>query len=433
MIVVISGALLGCVDGVGDVATCSAETRLAMIEPATAADPTVSIACDIALRPGDVVTRRIVIEGSQANGMTLDCNGALLDGGEGTVNEGRDMIQVRSVKVNGAQWDPPADVTVQDCRIIGSVRTLGMGNNGEAGDVKASSFNENNHVRDVRAAAPTRIRFEGLDVEGVGRTPFYVAPGVTYVTLENSRLHGEAESVGLYLDAESAYNTIRGNRLEVDTRETTIAGITFYEREQMAIDGSSWNLVIDNWLSSLDNGGIYLYRNCGEGGTVRHSTPSHNVIVDNVFFYREYDGSAPSVYVGARNGGFFRWLRYCRDDNDYDFGSGADDRDFAQFNVVAQNQIYKLAVNDMIKVGESTDSDNLIVANQSVTEALNRPTGCGFFVAGYPQFLGHGAETHQVPDQIGGTILTQKPGQVITGRFECDNGALRSIPLEAQP
>ncbi len=136
------------------------------------------------------------------------------------------MIQVRSVKVGEDEWDRPTSVTVRDCRIIGSVRTYGMSTNREGADVKESSHNKDSHVTDVRSAAPTGIRYIGLDVEGVGRTPFCVAPGVTFVALEDSRLHGWADSVGLYLDAESAFNRIVENTIEVDTKEVTIAGIT---------------------------------------------------------------------------------------------------------------------------------------------------------------------------------------------------------------
>ena len=98
----------------------------------------------------------------------------------------------------------------------------------------------------------------------------------------------------------------------------------------LAVDGSSYNLIINNWFSGLNNGGIYLYRNCGEGGTVRHATPSYNQIINNVFYYDEYIGFNPSVFIGSRNGN----RSYCGDDGGYPFGSNSSDLDYARYNVV---------------------------------------------------------------------------------------------------
>lgn len=201
----------------------------------------------------------------------------------------------------------------------------------------------------MRAASPTLINFENLDVEATSRTPFYVAPCVTEVALTNSHLHGRAVSVAIYLDAESAYNRIVGNRIEVETVDTK-PNNPFVDRwrEERAIDGSSWNFVANNWFSALNHGGIYLYRNCGQGGNARHSTPSNNIIVNSVFFYDKYDGDLPSVYLGSRDGN----RDYCQDDSDKPFGSGVDDRDFAQWNVVAGNRIFKLPATGRLIVGE---------------------------------------------------------------------------------
>jgi len=93
-------------------------------------------------------------------------------------------------------------------------------------------------------------------------------------------------SVAVYLDAESYRNTLQGNSFHADHGAGS-------QREVLAVDGSSNNLIMSNHFSSLQYGGIYLYRNCGEGGTIRHSTPSNNSIINNVFYYDNYTGSKP--------------------------------------------------------------------------------------------------------------------------------------------
>ncbi|MGV3578830.1 MAG: right-handed parallel beta-helix repeat-containing protein, partial [Brevundimonas sp.] len=81
-------------------------------------------------------------------------------------------------------------------------------------------------------------------------------------------------------------------------------------------------------------GGVFLYRNCGEDGVIRHQTPSNNTITGNRF-----DGAAliapRPVVVGSREGR----RRYCGDDAGYPYGSSVDDGDHATGNVVTGNTI----------------------------------------------------------------------------------------------
>lgn len=400
---------------------CTRQQVRNVLAQASEDNPAVIVDCDLTLSANDVVTKTIIVEGS--DGTTVDCAGALLDGSDGTVNAGRDMIEVRSRRT-GETYDPATDITIRGCRIVGSVRTWGKGTNGEATAVRATS-GDSDHVSAVRAAAPTRIRFENVDIEATRRIPFYVAPGVTEVTLTGSHLHGESISVGVYLDAESAYNRIIGNRIEVVTVDSK-PNNPFQDRfrEQMAVDASSWNVIAGNWFSALNHGGIYLYRNCGEGGTARHSTPSHNIIADNVFFYNKFDGSKPSVLFGSRDGN----RDYCDDDDDKEHGSGVDDRDFARHNIAAGNRIFKLATKSMIRTGGTVNSPNLIVDNVTVTDAeypIVRPGGCGFFVDAEPRWVPHGADTTLTPDIV--PPDPQKAPIDRPARRRCDNGELRPL------
>jgi hypothetical protein len=189
--------------------------------------------------------------------------------------------------------------------------------------------------------------------------------GVTDSKLINSELKGEAESVALYLDAESSRNLIKNNYIHTVT-----------PREVLAVDASNYNKIINNRFSALSKGGIYLYRNCGQDRIVRHTTPSNNTIINNVFYYDKYNPNPysvnPSVYIGSRNGG----KPYCGDDEAHPIGSGASNLDYAQNNVVMQNQIYKLPVDLMIQEGQSTDSPNYIKYNTTVTTPISRLAGC---------------------------------------------------------
>ncbi len=117
---------------------------------ATAASSTVFIDRNITLTPTDVITKRLIFEGRTSTGVTFNFNGATLDGGrKGSVNYGKDMIEVRSRKT-GNTWGRPENILVQKGTIIGSVRVWGMGTNGEAAAIKESSRREETNSKHVR-------------------------------------------------------------------------------------------------------------------------------------------------------------------------------------------------------------------------------------------------------------------------------------------
>jgi hypothetical protein len=398
-------------------APCTAFELAEIKEPARSIDPEVKVRCDLTLASTDRITKRLILEGPSSSNLTIDCNGALLDGGSGTINENRDMIEVRSRKTTDANgnpiWEPVADVRIAQCNINGAVRIWGMGKNGEATDVRTSS-RLSGHVARVRAAAPRRITFEQMTITALGRTPFYISPGVQYVTLQDSEVTGESTSVGVYLDTESMGNEIRNNYLHVTNRQEYIGGLYVRKREELAIDNSTYNKIINNYISSLEGGGIYLYRNCGEGGTVRHGTPSHNQIINNTFYYNVYGGDNPSIHVGSRGDDY--WRIYCDDDEGFPWGSSVDNRSFARYNVVMQNQIFKRSVSDMIKQGDSSNSPNYIQYNQTVTAEIDRRAGC-YVANGYKNFILDG-ERIDVFKTSGGVPVCSSLG------YECNDGEL---------
>ena len=282
------------------------------------------LTCSLRLGSGDVVTKRLVLAGSAASGVTLDCGGATIGRREDQPSSQGNAVEVRSVPVGRASrdpvWDAPSDVTILNCTILGSVRIWGMGRNGQGDDLRKSSH-ASGHTERAQAAAPTRVRIEHSTIEGTGAIPVYVAPGVTDFSLSDSHVTGRSVAVGLYLDAESARNVIAGNRFDTDVG-----------REMIAVDGSAHNRIVDNEIRVAWRGGIFLYRNCGEGGTVRHQTPSFNTITGNRIAF-SWPLHLPAVIVGSRHG----FSRFCHEDDGYPFGSSADDGDGATDNVVRDN------------------------------------------------------------------------------------------------
>ena len=253
-------------------------------------------------------------EGSGDNGRVIDLQG-------GWLNEGKLTEMLIRSKETERGWEVPEKITIRNGRVRGSIRIYGLGVNGEAAKVRESSHHEG-HTARAQAAAPRAILLEDLKIEADHRIPLYLGPGVTGVTVRNCTFAGWSASTTVYLDAESGGNRIEGCTFNVRSG-----------REVMAVDGSATNTIIGNRFLQLGYGGIYLYRNCGEGGTVRHQTPRGNVIENNFFNMKDLRSGSYGVWLGSRQGR----RSYCEEDAGYPFGSSIDNRDFADHNTVRRN------------------------------------------------------------------------------------------------
>ncbi len=334
---------------------CTPEEAQAAFEGGGAS---VRLECSLTFPEGAVLRKNLVLRGEGASRVTVDCNGGVIAPAE----PDRYTVRIQSDEAAGG-WSRPSGVRIVDCEIRGAVRIIGLGRNGEAEGVRLSSLDAD-HTARAQAAAPTDILFHRVHIIADGTIPFYVAPGGTHVKLVDSRLSGQSGSTAIYLDAESAYNVIQGN--ELATR-------TAIEREVLAVDGSAHNLVAGNVFASLHRGGIYVYRNCGEGGTVRHQEPRFNRFVNNFFDYEGEVGVLnPSIWLGTRGG-----VRpYCGADAGHDFGSSVSDLDFADYNLVAHNQVRGRPAADQIW---DAGDGNLVVGNEQVRAREARPSPCAFF------------------------------------------------------
>lgn len=297
-------------------------------------------------------TQQITIDKSDT---VIDCNGGLFNEGKPT------YIVITSTKTTNG-WIQTKNITIQNCRINGAIRIVGLGVNGQAEDVKQSSLSLG-HTERAQAIAPTSIKLSNVIINGVSnKTLLYLAPGTTYVTVENCTFSGENTGSGpvIYFDAESGHITFRNNNF------TTTAN-----REVIACDGSAYNIIDGNSFENVVKGGIYLYRNCGEGGTVRHQTPNHNTIINNTFKLSGLLSGNYGIWLGSRNGN----RNYCDADDGYPFGSSIDNRDFADFNIVHSN-IFEGASSKAVEI-KNDGQNNQINSPSDVNETNinHEPTG----------------------------------------------------------
>ncbi len=299
---------------------CSAEEVAALTAPADATTSPFRLTCFAALPPGRAIQRRLVIEGAEASGAGIDCNGGSIGRAGVASTTGAPTVGIWSRR-DDAGWSAPGGVRIARCTINGNVRIWGAGRDDVAA-LRASSRTAN-HTAASQAAAPSHITLEAVTFIATGSIPLYVGPGVTGTSVTGGSFRGRSVSTAVYLDAESADAMIRGVDFDIRTG-----------REQIAVDGSARNQITGNRFRLNGRGGVFLYRNCGEDGVIRHQTPSNNRITDNRF-----EDAAPinprAVVVGSREGR----RRYCGDDAGYPFGSSLDDGDHAIDNFVARNTV----------------------------------------------------------------------------------------------
>ncbi len=384
------GLFAGAVVAHAGVLECNAEMKAKVLAAAKPESKNLLLDCNLRLSRNDVVSKHLIFSGAAASNLTLDCNGATLRAVPGMDAGTRITVQSSGPvrQAAGDRWTPPQNIVIKNCVIDGAVRVRGMAVNGEDATLTASSRLPG-HTERVRANAPSGIVFSNNTIVGHGPIPIYFAPGVHDSMILDSKIGGHSTSVAIYLDAESGDNIIKGNRIDTETTlpQTTTSkaknllfglykkavGATnapsLTGRELIAVDASARNKIVGNEFSNLDNGGIFLYRNCGEGGNIRHQTPQGNVIVNNVFYYDKFDGRTPAIWLGSRNGN----RSYCDLDRGYPLGSSSSDLDHASDNFVAQNQFYKFEPSRIVR---DDSGGNILLDNARIERPIKRNAGC---------------------------------------------------------
>jgi len=391
------------------------------------------------MSPPARITKRLVFTGN-TQGVTVDCRGGVIDGGPGSYlytegDRGANMVEVVSSPVEEPgllRWSArPRNITIRDCEIIGSARIWPLNLWVEGNLEKLATLSRQpGYVSTLRANAPRGIRFEDVIFRAQKHSPLYIGPGVTETEVVDSQFLGGAQGVIVYFDAESSRNVLRNNQFHAKS------DLGSRPREIIAIDGSDHNRIVGNYFSALDHGGIELYRNCGEDRVVRFTTPSHNQIINNVFYYNRYDGSEAAVVLGSRdsNGDNEVDRDYCGDDADFAGGSGSDNRSFATHNVVMQNQIYKRSIASTI-VTKWTDGNvpNYVAYNEDdLLSHEDRASGC-YVDSAYGQFLRDGETTRLLRSGTGAPTCRDRRSRCDDGEVVVDPGAPTSCQIDRIP
>lgn len=335
--------LIGLIMTVGTVQSFAQSCQLVeQKEQFVLSNPT-KTSCDFNLKKN--LDKPVLLVGQQASNINLNCQNFSV----GNLQKYPSILIQTELKQK--LWSVPENIKIQNCHVRNGIRIHGAGRNGQAAQVKASS-QQLGHTQRMQQRAPSHIVLDRIRFTAVEHNLLYLAPGVHHISLRNSQFSGETQALAIYMDAESANNIIENNQFKLKNRK----------RELIAIDGSAFNIIRNNNIDVYKNGAIFLYRNCGEGGTVRHQTPSYNQILRNQFHLKN-SSNKPVIWVGSRAGK----KSYCGADRGFAFGSSINDQDLAQHNVINNNTLrlsgFRLA-SDRFVVW--TDHSNRVQNNQVI-------------------------------------------------------------------
>jgi len=166
----------------------------------------------------------------------------------------RQALRVKNEK-SGARWFWPFVAT--DSTLSGPYGAFMSDNQNSAKkEALLSAFRsydwESSTLPDtIRAVTPTNVTVTNVDVDLTAQSGVFVDHHVTNLTFDDLTVT-RADGPGLYLEFGSRNNTI------------TNSSFTDNNREGIAVDSSSGNLIQDSYFASNVNGGIFLYRNCWE-------------------------------------------------------------------------------------------------------------------------------------------------------------------------
>jgi len=387
------------------------------------ADTQVTIAVSSHLDPSCTWTRGVEIVASD---VTLDCQGAHIAAPDRRY--GVHIVSTTDVAL--------ANITVRNCHIEGFLNNVHIEREGFRDLVEGQEYE---HAFSNIVIEDSTI----LNSRGVG---IFVNGYVTGVTLRHLHVEG-ADSTGIYLEAGSKDNVVENNEIVNNGygengpagQFFTLAGVSFYfwgtGREGLAIDGSRYNRIANNYFTGNSAGAIFLYKNCGEFVNERPQRWWHrrygadgNVIEGNTIV-----GEDNGVWIASRMGE--NVLPMDCSDPQYQGGVVLD---YADDNVVRdnvfENVTFGVRVEDdrAVVTGNEFTSDDpaheaVVVGTRFRTSALGLPvdgttiTGNHALIAGnknpYRWIHGHTNTTFAGNESLGRVVGLCEGVQPPTGPF----------------
>jgi len=257
--------------------------------PCDQATNRITVTADAHLDPNCTYTGGFDITASDT---TFDCQGATV------ANPAHASV---GIVISAPVGSDLHDVTVKNCHVNGFMNGLKITRPGFRDLPAGGEYEDDLHDIVITESSFTDTYGVGLYVDG-----YVTGVSVTHDTIRN------AGSSGIYLETGSRGTTVAHNLLlQNGYRENgpggqafTFSGIDLWfwgvGREGISVDGSYANTIRDNVFWKNSNGGVLLYKNCGEypdrDRYFERRYPSDDNLITGNLFADERNG----VWVGSR-------------------------------------------------------------------------------------------------------------------------------------
>ncbi len=310
------------------------------------------------------------------SGVTLDCQGARIVGASTSGSRG--------ILVRAPEGVALTDVTIRNCKVEGFLNSVRIMRDGYRSYPEGEEY-----------LTPTStILLEDNTFTGSRGVGVFVDAYVEDVTLRGNTV-SQAGSTGIYLETGSRRNRVEGNSIiyggfiengpSGQLRSFAGTQVWFWGvgREGLAVDGSYENEIVGNAFYGNSNGGLFLYKNCGEyPDSDRYFERRHHAD-DNLIEGNTFVGGRNGVWVGSRMGENTLPME-CTDPAYVESGLTRVVLDYAADNVVRANRFvdvtYGIRVEDDGTVVEGNTFESttpgkhaVIVGTPYRTTVLGRP------------------------------------------------------------
>jgi hypothetical protein len=284
----------------------------------------------------------------------IDCHGAVIDGG-GQLATG---IRIDS---NG---EPLHGVQIRNCTVRNFTK-LGIGVGWALADGDKLRAPGTGDAAAYEARTPSDTVIANTRVEGIGGVGIYIDDHVVGTRMQHVIVRG-AQGAGIYLEHDSRNATIEHATVEGNGRAGAVGA-----QPGMAIDASQGNVVRDSTFRRNGQGGIFLYRNCGERvGIDPQAVPRETGANGNLIEGNSFDETT-GIRVAARMSRNLRAMQ-CGRKPYYDAGGVQIVLDEARHNIIRGNEI---RAGDWGVIVE--DDDNVIEGNTFIGKFQGAPVLIG--------------------------------------------------------
>ncbi|MEC7121122.1 MAG: right-handed parallel beta-helix repeat-containing protein [Pseudomonadota bacterium] len=279
----------------------------------------------------------------------LDCQGALIDG-QNKVKTGLRIVSDGKT--------PLRNVTVKNCNFknfsSSGIRIYWKGND---------TLKLKHSMAERYRLAPQQIKLLNITVEDTAKSSVYVDDYVSDVLIDGLTVR-RSGALGLYLEHHSRRTTVQNSLFEQNGYRGGKPA-----REGLAIDASMHNVIRNNTFKGNAQGGIFLYKNCGERfstgkSVLRTQQASYNVIEGNTFI-----DMPRGVWLASRQSkNLSKW-----DCGDPSLDDGVHYQDYARHNTIRNNRFCGIPKPVIVEDNHNTITDNRYDRVQRGFAEVTRP------------------------------------------------------------